>query len=206
MGVEFLPQALGALSLGNLETPGLELPKPGLGLDRPCRVTGTGGEAAAGEAGWTRLGRAEPWAQSRAQGWRTDRAHSALCWQRCILAPSVGGLLVGERVLVPGSDPLLLQSALRNSLPSLRNPLPSQVLQAHPRLQIPGTAGHPLLPVSHSRLPCAEPLLHISLIPFVGMETSELLGLYGCCTELSRNCAQGCIPGAAQRPHLQAEG
>ena len=169
--------------LGQPGTPGLELPKPGLGLglglDRPRRVTGTGGEAAAGEAGWTRLGRAEPGAQSRAQGWRTDRAHSALCWQRCILAPSVGRLLVGERVLVPGPDPLLLQSALRNSLPSLRNPLPSQVLQAHPRLQIPGTAGHPLLPVSHSRLPCAEPLLHTSLLPFVGMETSELLGLYG---------------------------
>ena len=70
MGVEFLPQALGLLSLGNLETPGLELPKPGLGLglDRPRRVPGTGGEVAAGEAGLTRLGRAEPGAQSRAQG------------------------------------------------------------------------------------------------------------------------------------------
>ena len=136
MGVEFLPQALGLLSLGNLETPGLELPKPGLGLglDRPRRVPGTGGEVAAGEAGLTRLGRAEPGAQSRAQGWRTDRAHSALCWQRCILAPSVGRLLVGKRVLVPGPDPLLLQSALRNSLSSSRNSLPSQVLQTHLRL------------------------------------------------------------------------
>ena len=91
-------------------------------------------------------------AQSPAQGWRTDRAHSALCWQRSVLAPSVGRLPAGERVHVPGPDrsSLLLQSALRNPLPSLRNPIPSQALQTHPRLQIPGTAFHPPAPVSHS--------------------------------------------------------
>ena len=61
-----------------------------------------------------------------------------------------------------------------------------------------------LFPIPH--LPCAKPLLHNSLLPFVGMETSELLGLSGWCTELSRDCAQGRIPGVAHRLHLQAEG
>lgn len=40
-------------------------------------------------------------AQSRAQGGQTDRAYSALCWQRCIPASAVGLWPVGERVLVP---------------------------------------------------------------------------------------------------------
>ncbi|KAF6327609.1 hypothetical protein mRhiFer1_008310 [Rhinolophus ferrumequinum] len=74
--------------------------------------------------------------QSPAQGRRTDRAYSALCWQRCVPASAVGLQPVGERILVPGPIPCLPQSALGN-------PLPSQALQTHPGPQTPGVVFHP---------------------------------------------------------------
>lgn len=151
-------------------------------------------------------------AQSPAQSWRTDRGHSALCWQRYVLAPAVGRLPAGERVHVPGPDrsSLLLQSALRNPLPSIRNPIPSQALQTHPRLQIPGTALHPPAPVFQS-----SPSVCRASSPHFSSPLWRNGGLCGPASEASLDSLAGVqsrrdCPGshsqAAQRPGLQAEG
>lgn len=163
MDVEFLSHALGPLSLPSPETPGLELPRLGLGLGRLLRASGAGARQLPGAASGPGSGARSREAQSRAHGWRTDRVPSALCWPRCVPAPAVGQLPVGERVLVlsPVSC-LLLQRALRN-------PLPSKAQQTHsgPRLLVqPST----LLPLSPTlRLPRARPLpFHISLLRLNG--------------------------------------
>lgn len=83
-------------------------------------------------------------AQSPAQGWRTDRADSALCWQCCVPALAGGRQPVGERGswLLAETLACLLQRALGN-------PLRSQALQTHSAPESPGARFHPHPAVSH---------------------------------------------------------
>lgn len=141
---KFLTHALGPRSLRRMETPSLELrgwtwARARATLSGHLRQGSGSRREKPGGQGSGAQSRA---AQSRAQGRWTDRAHSALCWQRCVPAPAVGRLPVGKRVPVPGPDPLL-ESALRNPLPS----------QAHPRFHIPSTA-FPPPPVPLPTFPC----------------------------------------------------